>query len=77
MYMYYKARKMEDGTPEAQKTYGSAFKSTRKVQKSEHGQKGGDHFNLFTMKHVSMSTMLGREKNILNQGRADFISKRD
>jgi len=24
-----------------------------------------------------MSTMLGREKNILNQGKVDFISKKD
>lgn len=72
-----KQDKAEDGILEGQKTYGSALKSTRGIQKSEHGQKDGDHFNLYIMKHVLTSTMLGREKSILNQERAGSILKRD
>jgi len=71
--MYYKAKKMENGTLGVLMIYGNALKSTMK--ESQKQPKGGAHINSFIMKHVVIKKMHGREKNILNQEWENDISK--
>ena len=75
MYMFYRVKRVADGTLDLHTIYGNTLIGIMKT--GEDIRNNGDHTNLFIMKRVSTKMMQKRENCILNPGWASAISNKD